>query len=301
VNPEIAALQQHQDPAAEGAAELNKAIAEELVRQIIAVGGDPLDANVASTFAPGELGDPTAAGNTCNDENDVVGCIETLGLRVDDLSPEEIQAIVDSEDGAGAVVGAGNVTDINAGKACNATQIAAGKDKKAKNKNKNQNKDNKKQNKNKDNNNNKAAKLQLLADKKAQLLNKLNQKKQVQNAKAVIADLLSANKKLLARRSQSPSLKKRQLSFGNCADPTIVFGIPSDGRQEEAFEASNLQDFPHGSALNIKVIAEFVCDRLASGCQADGEAVQACDLAAADVGGLSGEEAADVFNSALGF
>lgn len=301
MNPEIAALQQHQDPAAEGAAELNKAIAEELVRQIIAVGGDPLDANVASTFAPGELGDPTAAGNTCNDENDVVGCIETLGLRVDDLSPEEIQAIVDSEDGAGAVVGAGNVTDINAGKACNATQIAAGKDKKAKNKNKNQNKDNKKQNKNKDNNNNKAAKLQLLADKKAQLLNKLNQKKQVQNAKAVIADLLSANKKLLARRSQSPSLKKRQLSFGNCADPTIVFGIPSDGRQEEAFEASNLQDFPHGSALNIKVIAEFVCDRLASGCQADGEAVQACDLAAADVGGLSGEEAADVFNSALGF
>jgi hypothetical protein len=55
VNPEIAALEQHQDPAAEGAQALNKKIATLLVAQIASVGGDPALANEASTFAPGEL------------------------------------------------------------------------------------------------------------------------------------------------------------------------------------------------------------------------------------------------------
>jgi hypothetical protein len=94
VNPEIAALQQHQDPAGEGAQALNKEIASELARQIASVGGDPALANEASTFAPGELDDATAAGNTCNDENDDEGCINSLGLRVDDLSADEIAAAV---------------------------------------------------------------------------------------------------------------------------------------------------------------------------------------------------------------
>jgi len=105
VNPEIAALQQHQDPAGEGAQALNKEIASELARQIAAIGGDPTLANEASTFAPGELGDPTAAGLTCNDENDDAGCINSLGLRVDDLSDAEIQA---------AVAGVGAAADADA-------------------------------------------------------------------------------------------------------------------------------------------------------------------------------------------
>ena len=54
VNPEVAALQQHQDPAGDGAQALNKMIATELAKQIAAVGGDPALANEASTFAPGE-------------------------------------------------------------------------------------------------------------------------------------------------------------------------------------------------------------------------------------------------------
>lgn len=94
VNPEIAALQQHQDPASEGAQALNKQIAEELARQIASIGGDPMLANEASTFAPGELGDPTAKGNTCDDDQDDNGCINTLGLRVDDLTAAEIAAAV---------------------------------------------------------------------------------------------------------------------------------------------------------------------------------------------------------------
>lgn len=121
VNPEIAALQQHQDPAGEGAQALNKQIAAELARQIAAVGGDPTLANEASTFAPGDLNDATAKGNTCDDENDDAGCINSQNLRVDDLSAAEIQAAV-----AGAAAG-GNVAA--GGNAANATAPAAGKGK----------------------------------------------------------------------------------------------------------------------------------------------------------------------------
>jgi hypothetical protein len=101
VNPEIAALKQRQDAAAPGAQELNKEIAAELVRQIALLGGDPFRANEASTFAPGDLDDETANGGGCNDAEDPAGCINTLGLRVDDLSEEEILAIVAELDGAG--------------------------------------------------------------------------------------------------------------------------------------------------------------------------------------------------------
>lgn len=65
VNPEIAALSQHQDPASDGAAAANKQIALDLATQIAGIGGDPQEALKSGTFAPGEIGDPTAAGNTC--------------------------------------------------------------------------------------------------------------------------------------------------------------------------------------------------------------------------------------------
>ena len=65
VNPEIAALQQHQDPASEGAAATNKAIVLELAKQIASVGGNAQDALQSGSFPPGKIGDPTAAGNTC--------------------------------------------------------------------------------------------------------------------------------------------------------------------------------------------------------------------------------------------
>jgi hypothetical protein len=107
VNPEIAALQQHQDPASNGAQALNKQIAQELARQIASVGGDPTLANEASTFAPGKVGDPTAKGNTCDDDKDDNGCINTLGLRVDDLTAAEIAAAVQGAS-AGGNAQAGN-------------------------------------------------------------------------------------------------------------------------------------------------------------------------------------------------
>jgi hypothetical protein len=92
-NPEIAALEQHQDPASNGAAAKNKAITLELAKQIKAVGGDPLDAIRSGTFAPGKIDDPTAKGNTCNDKNDPDGCIFSLNSLVPDASEEEILAV----------------------------------------------------------------------------------------------------------------------------------------------------------------------------------------------------------------
>jgi hypothetical protein len=91
-NPEIAAIQQHQDPASSGAAAINKAIVLELAKQIASIGGNPQDALATGTFAPGRIGDPTAKGNTCDDP-DPNGCINTLHLLVLDATAEEISAV----------------------------------------------------------------------------------------------------------------------------------------------------------------------------------------------------------------
>lgn len=63
VNPEIAALSQHQDPASAGAAATNKAITLELAKQIASIGGDPQTALQSGTFAPGDPNDSTGKVN----------------------------------------------------------------------------------------------------------------------------------------------------------------------------------------------------------------------------------------------
>lgn len=55
-NPEIEALTQHQDPAADGAAATNKNITLELARQLAVIGADPNLALESGTFAPGSVG-----------------------------------------------------------------------------------------------------------------------------------------------------------------------------------------------------------------------------------------------------
>ena len=94
VNPEIAAIAQHQDPASQGAAQINKNIALNLAMQIHCVGGDPTLALQSGTFAPGQVGDPTAKGNSCDDQNDAEGCIFTQNLLVEDATADEVQAAV---------------------------------------------------------------------------------------------------------------------------------------------------------------------------------------------------------------
>ncbi|KAK4687273.1 hypothetical protein P7C73_g2829, partial [Tremellales sp. Uapishka_1] len=96
VNPEIAAISQHQDPASTGAAATNKAITLALASQIASIGGDPQTALKSGTFAPGTIGDTTGAGNTCDDANDATGCIFTQNKLVEDATAAEISAAVAS-------------------------------------------------------------------------------------------------------------------------------------------------------------------------------------------------------------
>ncbi len=72
---------------------MNKAIVLELAKQIASVGGDPQDALKSGTFAPGQIGDPTAKGNTCDVTTDPVGCIFTQNLLVPDATADEIDAV----------------------------------------------------------------------------------------------------------------------------------------------------------------------------------------------------------------
>ncbi|RKF76908.1 hypothetical protein GcM3_075008 [Golovinomyces cichoracearum] len=95
-NPEIAAVSQHQDPASPGAAENNKKVVLEAAKQIASFGGDPQLAAMTATFAPGKIGDPTAAGNTCDDQDDKVGCIFTKKLIQVEATPDEITAATKS-------------------------------------------------------------------------------------------------------------------------------------------------------------------------------------------------------------
>ncbi|KAF5389309.1 hypothetical protein D9757_003448 [Collybiopsis confluens] len=95
VNPEVAAISQHQDPASTGAAATNKAVVLALAQQIASIGGNPQDALQSGTFAPGTIGDPTAKGNTCDNIVDV-GCIVADNLLVEDATADEINAAVGS-------------------------------------------------------------------------------------------------------------------------------------------------------------------------------------------------------------
>ncbi|GAP92325.1 hypothetical protein SAMD00023353_7800430 [Rosellinia necatrix] len=115
-NPEIDALQQHQDPASDGAADLNKQITLELAVQLASIGADPQLALQSGTFAPGEIGDATGAGNTCDEADDPVGCIFTQNLLVEDASAQEIDDAVAAAGGAtGGDAGAGADAGNNAG------------------------------------------------------------------------------------------------------------------------------------------------------------------------------------------
>ena len=55
VNPEIQAVQQHQDPASPNAAATNKAIVLALAKQLASIGADPQEALLSGTFKPGNV------------------------------------------------------------------------------------------------------------------------------------------------------------------------------------------------------------------------------------------------------
>ncbi|KAL8949919.1 MAG: hypothetical protein Q9222_004008 [Ikaeria aurantiellina] len=133
-NPEIGAISQHQDPASANAAATNKAITLALAQQIASIGGDPQQALKAGTFAPGDVNDPTAKGNSCDTEDDEQGCIFTQNLLVEDATADEIAAAAGAGSGTagaednratgtetGAAGAVGNATSSNSTVAANST------------------------------------------------------------------------------------------------------------------------------------------------------------------------------------
>ncbi len=104
----------------------------------------------------------------------------------------------------------------------------------------------------------------------------------------------------LKRRSR-PGLSPRALDLGSCSDTTIRFEDGLDGRNTAAFVAADQTDFNHGSALNIAVIAGFICQRLGSPCDAPADTQATCSSAsAAAVATSQDQAAADVFNGIMG-
>ncbi|KAI0486138.1 hypothetical protein F4859DRAFT_357031 [Xylaria cf. heliscus] len=342
VNPEIAALQQHQDPASDGAAELNKEITLALAVQLASIGADPQLALKSGTFAPGEVGDPTGAGNTCDEADDPVGCIFTQNLIVEDASAQEID---DAVAAAGGSAGGNAGSDAGDDEEC--ADPAAGDNNNAGNNNNNNNNADAGNDANTGGNaaaanvnafsgnvgadpipivndptsdrpfsvngatfQNAGAAIQRACDvQKNACANAANsgaasgisvgdcdaQQQQCVQANAGVAKRGLAG----VRARQSANNNNGALDTGSCGSPAISFGVQSD-RSEEAFAPASADDFNHGSALAIGVIADFICSQLASKCQAADATVQDCEAASSAADGLKGQAAADAFNNALG-
>ncbi|KAI3390606.1 hypothetical protein diail_9096 [Diaporthe ilicicola] len=103
-------------------------------------------------------------------------------------------------------------------------------------------------------------------------------------------------------RDVRPSLPKRAaLDLGSCSNANILFEAGLDGRTTDAFIAANQKDFNHGSALNIAVIAGFICQRLGSPCNAPSNVQQSCAQASsAAVAATQNQSAADAWNAIMG-
>jgi hypothetical protein len=112
----------------------------------------------------------------------------------------------------------------------------------------------------------------------------------------------ASSQRRMAIRTSSKA-RRAALDTGSCGSPAIEFAVGLDGRKEASFEAVNQADFNHGSALNIKVISDFICQQLSSKCAASAATVSACDAAstaAQAAGGGKTQASADAFNNALG-
>jgi hypothetical protein len=335
-NAQIAAITQHQDPAST-AASGNKQIELNVAQQIASIGGDVQLALQSATFPPGQLGDPTAKGNTCDVATDNNGCIVTQNLLTPLVSAAEITAAVAGISSAGASAAAAGSAASSASSASSASAAsaaavsaapaasgaaeaatpasAAG------------------------NNvqtftgalggaappvisSNADAKRPFSVDGST-FVNQgaaLQRSCSVQhNACATAANsgqlsggvgqcetqenACNAAAGVSKRTPNSNSFQKVRraaLDFGSCSDPAIKFAVGLDGRKEAAFAPVNNADFNHGSADNIKIVSGFICQQLAGKCDASAATNTACDAANQAAQAASGQAAADAFNSGLG-
>ena len=88
--------------------------------------------------------------------------------------------------------------------------------------------------------------------------------------------------------------------FGSCSNPGIFYGYGLDYQSQYAFEPSDQNQFPHGASPDIATVESFICKRLRDTCHASSDAQKACNGAFDAYSGLAGQNAADVWNVALG-
>jgi hypothetical protein len=88
--------------------------------------------------------------------------------------------------------------------------------------------------------------------------------------------------------------------FGSCTNPGIVYGYGLDGQSQFAFTPADQEQFPYGASPDIASVESFICKRLQDTCHATPEAEKACNEAFDAYSGLAGQNAADVWNIALG-
>ncbi|THH33193.1 hypothetical protein EUX98_g980 [Antrodiella citrinella] len=91
-------------------------------------------------------------------------------------------------------------------------------------------------------------------------------------------------------------------NFGSCTLPQIEFGVGFDNRTETSFEPVDQTSYNHGSAQNIDIITQFICDTLVNTCGADQTAQNTCATAkaAADQFPPKTGAQADAFNAVFG-
>ncbi|KAF9003972.1 hypothetical protein BDQ17DRAFT_1241729 [Cyathus striatus] len=91
-------------------------------------------------------------------------------------------------------------------------------------------------------------------------------------------------------------------NFGSCSVPQIEFGVGFDNRKETSFQPVNKTSFNHGSAQNIDIITQAICDQLTNSCGADATAKATCATAtaAASAAAKGTGAQADAFNAAFG-
>lgn len=89
------------------------------------------------------------------------------------------------------------------------------------------------------------------------------------------------------------------LGYGSCSDPTITYEYGLDNRTEYAYTTNNQADFPFGSSKTIDSVADLICNRLRSPCNAPQATIDQCYAAESAVSGLDGQEAADTWNKLM--
>ncbi|EOO01067.1 hypothetical protein UCRPA7_3403 [Phaeoacremonium minimum UCRPA7] len=312
VNAEIAAITQHQDPASASASG-NKDIALAVAVQLASIGADPNLAIQSGTFAPGDLNDATAAGNTCDDPDDAVGCIISQNLLVPDVTEDEIAAAVA---GVSTGVAAGNAASNATAQPASSSAASADNAEAATGTNVNA-----------FTGNLGSAPVPVVSSagdrpfsvEGSTFVNvgaaiqracavQNNACSNAANSGQIDASVGDCNAQEQACRAASGVAKRalrkfrirQNVDFGSCANPAIKFADNLDGRKEASFAPVDEATFTHGSALNIKVISDFICGQLASKCDASDATVADCQAASTAAQAQQGQAAADAFNSALG-